>query len=147
MNSDFKELLEALNEAEVEYLVIGGYAVIHYSQPRYTKDIDIWLNPTEENSYKVLAAFEAFGLPLLSATRADFANEGLMYYIGVEPCRIDFLTTVPGVDFTAAWAARVVSDDDGLEIRYISKADLITAKEVAARPQDLVDVSELRKLS
>jgi len=129
----------------VEYLIIGGYAVIHYAQPRYTKDIYIWLNPTDVNSHKVVTAFENFGLPLLSATREDFANEGLMYYIGVEPCRIDFLTTVPGVNFDEAWSSKEVSEEDGLVANYIYKVDLIKAKKEAGRPQDLADLDELER--
>ncbi len=145
MNSDFKELLQVLNELGVEYLVIGGYAVIHYAQPRYTKDIDIWLKPSAENSERILKAFYEFGLPILEATKDDFASEGLQFNIGVPPCQIDFLTTVPGLEFDDCWEYKNTCEDYGVIINYIAKKDLIIAKKSAGRPQDIADLDELEK--
>lgn len=100
MNSDFKELLQAFNEHKVEYLVVGAYAVMHYTQPRYTKDLDVWLRPSEENAQRVEKAFHQFGLEFFGGlTRQDFAQPGLLFAVGVEPVRIDFLTSVPPLGF------------------------------------------------
>ena len=146
MNSDFKDLLRIFAEEQVEYLVVGAYAVIHHTQPRYTKDIDLWIKPSEENSFRVARAFHRFGLPLIEVTREDFAGPGLQYVIGVSPCQIDFLTSLPGFDdFDAAWANRCSAEADGIPIHFIGKTDLITAKTIAGRPQDLADLDELRR--
>ncbi len=147
MNSDFRELLQALHECKVQYLVAGGYAVIHHSQPRYTKDIDIWLKPSQENAGKLMEAFFKFGLGLFEdITEEDFARPGTQFSIGVAPCEIDFLTTIPGIDFESAWDNKVVSVEQDFPIYYLSKMDLIAAKETAGRPQDLADLDELRKV-
>ena len=146
MNSDFKDLLLLLAEEQVEYLVIGGYAVIYHSQPRSTKDLDIWLKPSEGNSYKIEKVFRKFGLPFIGVTRDDFANEGLQYAVGRPPCQLDFLTSVPGLDFEDCWSDRVEAQDEGVKILFLGKADLIRSKEVAGRLQDLADIDELNRV-
>jgi len=146
MNSDFKDLLRIFAEENVEYLVVGAYAVIHYSQPRYTKDIDLWIKPSAENAARVARAFFKFGLPLVEVTEKDFAHEGLQYVVGISPCQIDFLTSLPGMtDFSKAWAAHSTGYSDGIPIQFLAKSDLILAKQTAGRPQDLADLDELRR--
>ena len=145
MNSDFRDLLRSLHECEVRYLVAGGYAVIHHSQPRYTKDIDIWLEPSAENARKLMRAFLQFGIPMIGVTEADFAQPGTQFNLGVPPCAVDLLTTIPGLEFEAAWANRVISEENDFPIYYLGKADLIKAKKKAGRPQDLADLDELRR--
>lgn len=145
MNSDFKDLLQSLHECEVRYLVAGGYAVIHHSQPRYTKDIDIWLEPTGENARKLMWAFRIFGIPMVGVTQDDFATPGTQFNLGVAPCEIDFLTTIPGLEFESAWENRVISEENDFPIHYLGKSDLIRAKQAAGRPQDLADLDELRR--
>jgi hypothetical protein len=112
MNSDFKDLLQNLHEYDVRYLVAGGYAVIHHSQPRYTKDIDIWLDPTTENARKLMKAFLSFGVPMIGVTEEDFATPKTQFSIGVPPCEIDFLTSIPGLDFLTAWNNKVASEEN-----------------------------------
>jgi len=145
MNSDFRDLLRSLHEYEVRYLVAGGYAVIHHSQPRYTKDIDIWLEPSAENARKLMRAFLKFGIPMIGVTEADFASPGTQFNLGVPPCAVDLLTTIPGLEFEVAWANRVISEENDFPIYYLGKADLIKAKKKAGRPQDLADLDELRR--
>ena len=145
MNSDFKDLLHAFNEAGVRYLIVGGYAVIHYSQPRYTKDLDIWVEPSAENARRLLVALGEFGAPLLDLSEDDFMVPGTQLSIGVAPSEIDILTAVPGLEFSPAWENRVLSDEQGLPIAYLSRPDLITAKQTAGRHQDLADIEELRR--
>ena len=144
MNSDFKELLRIFSEEEVRYLIVGGYAVIHHGQPRSTKDLDIWLEPTPENAARVLNAFERFGLPLMGGVvQGDFENEGLQYAVGVPPSMIDFLTTVPGLDFESCWSNKVTGESENVLYLFVSKQDLITSKKAAGRPQDLADIDGL----
>ena len=145
MNSDFRELLQTFNDHGVRYLVVGGYAVIHHSQPRYTKDLDLWVEPTKDNARRVAQAFLKFGLPLHDVTQDDFATEGTQFFIGVPPCAFDFLTTIPALLFNEAWANRVESDENGISIPYLGKADLILAKQAAGRLQDLADIEEIRR--
>ena len=147
MNSDFKDLLQAFSEFEVEYLVVGAYAVIRYTQPRYTKDLDVWTGPSPENARRVMRAFSAFGIGLFGGVTADdFAIAGLMFSVGVPPVRIDFLTTVPPLEFAGCWSRRETPENTlGFPVHYLSKPDLITAKTFANRPQDLADLDELRR--
>lgn len=146
MNSDFKDLLRIFAEEQVEYLVVGGYAVIHYTQPRYTKDIDLWLKPSVENAVRVARAFQKFGIPLIEVTQDDFAHEGLQYVIGVSPCQIDFLTTLPGIPgFDVAWQERSTATSEGVPIHFLGKSHLVLAKQGAGRPQDLADLDEIRR--
>jgi hypothetical protein len=145
MNSDFKDLLQILHECDVHYLVAGGYAVIHHSQPRYTKDIDIWLQPSVENASKLMKAFRLFGIPMIGVTQEDFATPGTQFNLGVAPCKIDFLTTIPGLEFDSAWLNRVLCQENHFPIYYLGKADLILAKQTAGRLQDLADIEELHR--
>lgn len=143
VNSDFKELLNNLNEKKVKYLVVGGYAVIKYTEPRYTKDLDIWVNPDPDNSKAVFDALREFGAPLRNMTPDDFAHEGYFYQMGTPPVRVDILMSISGVDFVQAWTRKVEVNFDGIPVSFISKADLIASKRAAGRPQDLLDVESL----
>lgn len=137
MNSDFRDLLQLLSEEDVDYLVVGGYAVIYHSQPRSTKDLDLWLRPTAENAEKVSRVFRRFGLPMIDVTVVDFAQPGLQYAIGRPPSMIDFLTSLPDLDFQSSWEKRVVAEDEDITILFLSKEDLIAAKQAAGRAQDI----------
>ena len=145
MNQDFKELLQIFAELEVEYLVAGGYAVIFHTQPRYTKDLDLWIEPSPENARLVAKAFLAFGLPLVEVTAKDFESEGLQFSVGVEPCCLDFLTTIPGLTFKNARKNRITDHTLGFPIHYVGMSDLKTAKKTAGRLVDLADIEELER--
>lgn len=145
MNSDFRDLLQILSECDVRYLVAGGYAVIHHSQPRYTKDIDIWLEPEPANAHKLMRAFLIFGIPMHGVSESDIATPGTQFSLGVAPCEIDFLTTIPGLEFNPAWENKVTSLENDFPIHYLGKSDLILTKQTAGRLQDLADVEELRR--
>jgi hypothetical protein len=144
---DFKELLNVLEKHKVRYLVVGGYAVMKYTEPRFTKDIDLWVSTDEENSKAVYEALKEFGAPLKGLTPADFTQEGYFYQMGNPPFRLDVMMSIPGVTFDTAWANREKVKLEGLVIPFISKADLIKSKEAGGRPQDLIDAEELRKAS
>ena len=143
-NSDFKDMFKALNTCRVRYLVAGAHAVIHYAEPRYTKDIDIWVEPTAQNARRVWQAMEMFQAPLDNVTEEDFRNPKMVYQLGVAPNRIDIMMSVPGVRFSAAWRNRKRSTYGRVPINILSQGDLIKAKTKAGRPQDLLDLANLR---
>jgi hypothetical protein len=143
VNSDFSDLLRLFNANRVKYLVIGGYAVIRYTEPRYTKDLDLWVSADAENARSVYAALKEFGAPLVGLTEQDFAEEGYFYQMGVPPLRVDVLMGIPGVVFSDAWERREETDFGGLRIPFISRRDLIAAKRASGRPQDLLDAQSL----
>jgi predicted nucleotidyltransferase len=143
MHSDFKELLKIFNDYQIKYLVIGGYAVMQYTEPRYTKDLDLWIRADQENAAAVFQALQAFGAPLVGMTEDDFAHEGYFYQIGVPPVRVDILMSIPGVTFQQAWAKRVEADVAGVKVFFISREDLIISKQATGRAQDLIDAELL----
>ncbi len=145
MNSDFKDLLHLFAEHEVRYLVVGGYAVSHHAQPRFTKDLDLWIEPSCENAARVSSALREFGIPLIEVTESDFAQEGLQFAVGMPPSQLDFLTTVPGLAFGDCWPSRNLAEIDGILVSYLSKPALIIAKKTAGRAQDIADLEELER--
>jgi hypothetical protein len=145
VNSDFSDLLKIFNANNVKYLVIGGYAVIQYAEPRFTKDLDLWISTDTSNAAAVYQSLLTFGAPLADLTEADFAEEGYFYQMGVPPVRVDILMGVPGLNFTEAWERRVIVNFDDLPVPFIAKADLIVNKRASGRPQDLMDADLLAK--
>jgi hypothetical protein len=143
VNSDFSDLLRLFNVNQARYLVIGGYAMIQYAEPRYTKDLDIWISTDATNAKAIYKALLEFGAPLEDLTEADFSKEGYFYQMGVPPVRVDILMGIPGVVFEEAWARRVEVDFDGLPVPFISRQDLIDSKLASGRPQDLLDADLL----
>jgi hypothetical protein len=99
MNSDLIELLQSLKKYRVRYLIVGGQAVIAYAEPRYTKDLDLWVEPTKENAKRLVKSLQAFGAPLASVAEEDFSKEGTIFIFGIEPNRVDILTKVKGAVF------------------------------------------------
>ena len=123
--------------------MIGGYAVIYYAEPRYTKDLDLWVSAEAENAEQVYLALQSFGAPLAGITVQDFQTPGLVYQMGRPPARIDILMGLKGLEFEAAWEARVEADFDGIKVFVLSRKHLIENKKLAGRPQDLMDVESL----
>ncbi|MEQ1932956.1 MAG: DUF6036 family nucleotidyltransferase [Fimbriimonadaceae bacterium] len=145
MNSDFKELLSLFNQYDVKYMVVGGYAVMLYSEPRYTKDIDIAISRDQENVDRVRSALEEFGFPMSDQAALDLAQPNRMVKFGREPSRIDILNQVDGIDFDAEWNERNTRDVNGIAIAFISKRGLIDSKRACGRPQDLLDLTRLEE--
>jgi hypothetical protein len=144
-NPDFKDLFAAFNDADVRFLVVGAYAVIHYTEPRYTKDLDVWVEPTPTNAARVFMALAAFGAPLSDVSEQDFADPSVVFQIGIEPNRIDVLTGIAGLDFAPAWDHSLATTYDGIPIRVLSIDDILLAKRNAGRPQDLLDIDKLER--
>jgi hypothetical protein len=142
-NPDFKDLFRIFNEENVEYLVVGAHAVIFYAEPRYTKDLDIWINSTALNAARVYRALGRFGAPLRDIQEEDFTESDLIYQIGIAPNRIDILMSIAGVNFDEAWADRTESSYDGVPIHILGKDSLIKAKKATGRPQDILDMDRL----
>ena len=141
-NPDYKELLQLLNDFDVQYLIVGGFAVMKYGEPRYTKDLDIWVNNSEANSRRLFEALTKFGAPLEhdGITAGTFSEKLVVYQIGIAPVRIDILTSITGVDFTDAWKNRVSSTFFRVPVFFISQPDLETNKRSLGRASDLEDL-------
>jgi hypothetical protein len=107
LNPDFKDMLSVFDEEEVEFLVVGAYAMAAHGAPRATGDLDFWIRPSEENAGRVIRALMRFGAPINEIAVEDFVTRDLVFQIGIEPNRIDLLTSIDGVDFGEAWENRV----------------------------------------
>jgi predicted nucleotidyltransferase len=147
VNSDFSDLLNLFKANDVKYMVIGGYAVVQYTEPRFTKDLDLWISTQPNNAEAVFAALKEFGAPLEGMSPKDFSEEGYFYQMGVPPVRVDILMGIPGVQFDEAWERRVEVQFDDVSVTIISREDLIQAKRAAGRPQDLLDADSLEQAS
>ena len=145
LNSDYKDILQHLRRHDVKFLVVGAYAMGAHGYPRATGDFDLWVEATPGNAQRVYDALQAFGAPLSQLTSATFAQPGVVFQIGVPPCRIDLLTQIDGVEFSHAYAARQEIELDGVRIPLLSKNDLIKNKESTGRPKDRLDVEQLRR--
>jgi len=144
---DFKELLRAFNEKQAEYLIVGGYAVMKYTEPRFTKDLDVWIRNSPANAARVYEALAEFGAPLRQdgLTPGDFATDEMTYQIGVAPVRIDVLTRISGVEFEDAWRNRVPGTFFEIPVHFISLRDLIINKRAAGRTSDLEQLESLSR--
>lgn len=146
MNPDFKELLLAFNEDEVEYLIVGAHALAVYGHVRATKDLDIWIRSDAENARRVISALLMFGAPLVDLSVEDLTQKGTVFQIGIPPLRIDLLTTIDGVEFDEAWNRREEATLGDVVVPVISRQHLITNKQSTGRLQDLADVEQLKAL-
>jgi len=143
-NPDYKELLQLLNEFQVEYLIVGGFAVMKYGEPRYTKDLDVWVHNSPQNSLRVVEALKKFGAPLEhdGVTASTFTEKQVVYQIGIAPVRIDILTEITGVEFPDAWKKRIASTFFGVPVYFISLDDLVANKQALGRSTDLNDLKQ-----
>jgi hypothetical protein len=140
---DFKDFLKLLNSNEVEYLVVGGYAVGFHGYPRATADIDVWIKANIENAGKVAKALQEFGFSLSESPLDIFLQEKRVIRMGVPPLRIELLTSISGVNFTDCFSRRIVTKIDDIPVNIISLADLKTNKKTSGRHNDLNDLEHL----
>jgi hypothetical protein len=126
-------------------MVVGGYAVMLYTEPRYTKDLDIWVEATPDNAQRVFRALAEFGAPLAGMNPGDFTQPDVIYQLGIPPSRIDVLTSITGVEFADAWGRKTVASFGELRAYFINVTDLIQNKRATGRATDLVDCALLEE--
>ena len=143
LNSDYKDMLQVLLDNGVKFLLVGAYAMGAHHFPRATGDIDIWVEPSAENSARVYRSLVAFGAPLQEIDESTFATPGIVFQIGVAPRRIDIITTISGVGFAEAYDHGQVIEIEGLPIPVLSLDDLIRNKRATGRDKDRLDADRL----
>ena len=144
ISQDFRELLESLNSAKVEYLVVGAHALAHHGSPRYTGDLDVLVRRDAENSRRAYAALCEFGFGSMQGIdESTFTEEDLVLQLGYPPARIDFLTEISGVDWDTAWQGRSTGQLGGIPVHFLGRAELIANKRATGRPKDLADIAAL----
>ncbi len=143
LNRDFREFIALLNSNKVKYLVIGGYAIAFHGHPRYTKDLDIWLELSAENAARVLQALEDFGFGDIDLEKADLLQSGMVVQLGQPPNRIDLINSPDGVDFDECFHSRNEIVIDGLKLFLIDLESLKKNKKASGRLQDLADLEKL----
>ncbi|MBS3732722.1 MAG: hypothetical protein KGY42_07415 [Desulfobacterales bacterium] len=145
LSRDFKEFIELLNRNEVRYLVVGGYAVAVHGYPRYTKDLDVWIQLSQENAEKIVKALVAFGFGSLGLQAEDFMDEGMVIQLGYPPNRIDLLTSLKGLNFEDCYQSSVKVRIEDLNVSFIDLPHLIENKQATGRLQDLADIENLQQ--
>jgi len=143
VNRDFAEMLSALSEAGAEFLIVDAHALAAHGVARATGDIDIWVKPTRENAERVMRALIVFGASLNDLTIDDLTKTDTVFQIGVDPCRVDILSGISGVEFGDAWNRRVVLDIEGVTVPVLGRADFVDNKRASGRPKDLLDLELL----
>ena len=143
LSKDFKEFLELLNENKVKYLVVGGYAVAFHGHPRYTKDIDVWIELSPDNANNIMNALKEFGFGSLGLKPEDFLESDNIIQLGYPPNRIDILTSLKDLKFEDCYKTKVEVEIQGLHIDFIDIENLKKNKRATGRPQDLADAENL----
>lgn len=142
---DFEELLRAFVRNDVRFVIVGAHALAWHARPRYTKDLDVLIEPSPDNASRVVTALEQFGFAGLGITTADLDTPGQILQLGVPPTRVDLLTRIDGVTFEEVWASRVTGTYGQVAVPFIGHDALIRNKTAAGRPQDLADLETLRR--
>ncbi|MBA3804724.1 MAG: hypothetical protein H0X14_03300 [Acidobacteria bacterium] len=143
LNPDFQDILSVFCDEQVEFLVVGAYALAFHGFPRATGDIDLWIRRSDENAQRVWRALTRFGAPLFDLTIADLKTPDLALQIGLAPRRIDILTSIDGVSFDEAWPDRQQVEIEGFSIPVVGRAHLLQNKRAAGRPKDQGDIALL----
>lgn len=145
LHPDLTDLLGAFSSSEVEYLVVGGWAVSVHSEPRFTKDLDLLIGTSPANLARAAAALRSFGAPDSIVAMASALGPEEFLFFGTPPARVDLLRTIPGVDFEEAFARRLDVAWGELVVHVIAKDDLIRAKRAAGREKDRRDLLALER--
>lgn len=145
VEADYEDLLRSFNKHKVRYCVVGAFALAFYAVPRYTKDIDIFIEASAENGAKIVAALKDFGFASLKLAPEDFTKAGEVIQLGYEPVRIDLLTSLDGCSFKEVWRHRKPGKYGKTKVNFISRSDLIKNKKKLGRKQDQADLELLRK--
>ena len=144
-NDDFHDFINALNQSEVEYILVGGYSVILHGYSRNTGDLDLWVNKTRENYNQLKNAFYSFGMPVFDMTEFNFLNNSQfnVFSFGKPPVSIDIMTEVKGLSFYSAYQSASIIKIENLSVRLINLNDLLKAKKSSGRSKDLDDIENL----
>jgi hypothetical protein len=140
---DYEEFLESLNKHDVHYCIVGAFALAFHVRPRYTKDIDILIDPTTDNAKRLLIALDEFGFGSLNLTVEDFSTQGNIIQLGYEPVRIDIITSIKGLDFNDIWKSRIQGPYGRETVNFIDRQNLIRSKKLSNRDQDKADLKLL----
>jgi hypothetical protein len=143
LNQDFKEFIQSLNDNHVLYMVVGGYAVAMHGHPRYTKDIDIWIQLSEDNAIRIVKAIEHFGFSSLELKKEDFLEPDQIVQLGYAPNRIDLITKADGVDFDECYPVHIEVEIEDVRVNFIDLENLKKNKKASGRLQDLADLEKL----
>ena len=146
LNEDYRDILHALSEEKVRFILVGAYALAAHGYPRATMDIYIWVMPSPENAEAVLRALSRFGAPLHNLTREDLLKDGTIFQTGIAPRRIDIITTASGLQFEPTYRNSISVNIEGIEVRIPSIEDLILNKRSTGRTRDLADAEALESL-
>jgi len=133
LDKNFEDFVVMLNQQGVTYMVVGGYALAFHGKPRHTGDLDIWIDLSDDNAMKMVKVLNDFGMSSLGLTKIDFLQKGGITQIGYPPLRIDILNEIDGIDFSEAYANKLIIDIEGLPVNFIRLSDFIEAsRQVAA---------------
>ena len=143
LSPDFREFIASLSDNQVRYLVVGGYAVAFHGNPRYTKDLDVWIEMNQENAVRIVKALKQFGFESLGLKEDDFMVPNQILQLGYPPNRIDVHNSLEGVDFASCYASRNQVEMDGVPVNFIDRENLKKNKQASGRQQDLADLENL----
>jgi hypothetical protein len=146
LNEDYRDMLQALSDEKVKFLLVGAYALAAHGYPRATIDIDIWVMPSPENAEAVLRALKRFGAPLQNLTHQDLQRDDTIFQIGVAPRRIDIITAASGLRFEEAFERSLTLDLEGIKVHIPSLNDLIRNKRASGRTKDIADAEALEEI-
>ena len=146
LNEDYRDMLHALSDEKVRFLLVGAYALAAHGYPRATMDIDIWVMPSPQNADAVFRALRRFGAPLHNLTKEDLQKDGTVFQIGVSPRRIDIITAASGLTFEQTYRRSLPVNIEGIEVRIPSIDDLIRNKRASGRTKDLADAEALESI-
>ena len=146
LNEDYKDMLHALSDEKVKFILVGAYALAAHGYPRATMDIDIWVMPSPENADAVLRALRRFGAPLQNLTKEDLQKDGTVFQIGVAPRRIDIITAATGLQFEETYRNSISVNIEAVEVHIPSINDMIRNKRATGRTKDLADAETLEAI-
>jgi predicted nucleotidyltransferase len=144
LNPDFKEFIKSLNDKNVQYIIVGGYALAFHGHPRYTKDLDIWIKADAQNAKNMVEALEQFGFASIDLKEEDFLQADQMIQLGYPPSRIDILTYADGINFEDCYEVRMITQIDDVIVNFIDRENLIINKRATGRTQDIADAEKLQ---
>lgn len=143
VEKDFEELLKLLNKNKVKYCIVGAFALAFYGRPRYTKDLDIFVEPSVQNGTKIIKTLHEFGFSFSNLIAKDFSKKGTIIQLGYEPVRIDLINSIKGLKFETVWKNRKKGFYGKQKVNFIGLRELIKNKKILTRPLDRIDLEIL----